>query len=118
MPKKQTRGAEAHPHKHNTKSGAALQTMHELVKTILEEVPAARSSDRVLITEVYAVYCVDALPFREVMLGGYDLPSFETITRCRRKVQEENEQLRAVDAIESERIHRQIDLLEYAEGIA
>ena len=94
-----------------------LMTLHDMVLSVLEEVPATRSSDRVLIATVYErYYGVHDEPFYQVMEEMTDLPSIESITRVRRKIQEQREDLRAVKAVETERINRQLDFIEYAGG--
>lgn len=117
MPEKTKRGANATPYlddNRNVGHAQALMTMHNRVLSILEAKPETRSSDRLLIEAVYDGYGVVNLPFWQVMES--DLPSFETITRCRRKIQQEREDLRAVDVVENERINRQLDFIEYAKG--
>ena len=94
------------------------KTMHNRVMEVLMDTPDTRSSDRLLISEVYRrYYGVRSEPFHVVMSRS-DLPSFETIRRCRQKIQEENEELRAVDPVEEERINRQLDFIAYARGDA
>lgn len=116
MPKKTERGAEATPRVDSTtqERAAQLKTMHKRVERILRESPATRSSDRALITAVYDdYYGVINQPFWKVMANN-ELPSFETITRCRRKIQEQDESLRGTKKVEEARIDKQIDFLEYA----
>ena len=119
MPKKAKRRAEASPYDdsiRNAEASQGIKTMHNRVMEVLVSYPATRSSDKLLIAEVYRrFYDTYREPFYVVM-GNSDLPSFETITRCRRKIQEEHEELRAVDPVEKERINRQIDFIEYAQG--
>lgn len=122
MPKKEGRSAEAHPHLDcNSNSGKKqLLTVHNMVLGVLTNEPRTRSDDRALAMEVYRrYYKVDIYkePFAVVMCND-KLPSIETIGRCRRKVQEEREDLRAVKAVEDKRISRQEDFIEYAGGIA
>ena len=118
MPKKTERGAEATSHVNNTKTCGTAQditTVHDMVDTLLKEHPATRSSDRALITAVYdEYYGILNEPFWQVMARN-DLPSFETITRCRRKIQQDDESLRGTQAVERQRIYRQVDFLEYAD---
>lgn len=118
MPKKGTRSAEATPHKDSTTARSEVQTMHNIVLDILERKPETRSSDRLLIEAVYdEKYGVVNLPFWQVMERG-DLPSFETITRCRRKVQQDNEALRGTKEVEEHRLYKQVEFIDYAGGIA
>lgn len=120
MPIKAKRRAEASPYDdsiRNADASQGIKTMHHKVMQVLLDNPQARSSDKVLISEVYSrFYDVCNEPFWMVMEEMTGLPSFETITRCRRKIQEEHKDLRAVDPVETERINRQMDFIEYATG--
>lgn len=94
----------------------SLRTLTQKVWWCLENYPETRSSDRSLILHVYQVfYGVFTTPFYKVMDDG-DLPSFESIRRCRQKIQEENEDLRAVKPVEDIRIAKQEEYIEYAKG--
>lgn len=97
---------------------ADIGTIHNMVLTVLSEVPETRSNDRLLISEVYNRYFdIVNQAFWQVMEEyGKDLPSFETITRCRRKIQETRPELRATPVVEKGRDDRQIDFKEYANG--
>ena len=120
MPKKQVRGAEATPQfdSNRTSSGAQVGTIHKMVLETLEINPATRNSDRLLISEIYGEYYgAYNEAFWKVMeddTGKY--PSFETITRCRRKIQETRPDLRAVKEVAKERENRQMEFREYANG--
>ena len=123
MPKTTERSAvPATPQADYNKGGARAQllTVHNMVLQTLKQRPATRSSDRLLISEIYTNYFgVGNECFWQVMECMDNLPSFETIARCRRKIQEQDVSLRGVDAVEKERINRQIDFIEYSkEGIA
>lgn len=121
MPIKGKRRAEASPYDdsiRNADVGQGIKTMHNIVMEVLTTCPPTRSSNRILIAEVYRrYYGIYGDPFYVVMTMSW-LPSFETITRCRRKIQEEHEELRAVAPVEKERINRQIDFIDYARGDA
>ena len=121
MPKTGKRSAVATPHTNDNRNadvGQGIKTMHNIVMEVLTTCPPTRSSDRILIAEVYRrYYGIYGDPFYVVMTMSW-LPSFETITRCRRKIQEEHEELRADDPVETERINRQMDFIEYARGDA
>lgn len=94
----------------------SLRTLTQKVWWCLENYPETRSSDRSLILHVYQVfYGVFTTPFYKVMDDG-DLPSFESIRRCRQKIQEEREDLRAVKPVEDIRIAKQEEYIEYAKG--
>lgn len=122
MSKKQVRGAEATSQRHSTKrmngAQADIGTIHNMVLTVLSEVPETRSNDRLLISEVYNRYFdIVNQAFWQVMEEyGKALPSFETITRCRRKIQETHPELRTTPVVEKGRDDRQIDFKEYANG--
>ena len=91
-----------------------LRNVTQKVWWCLENYPETRSSDRKLIELLYdEFYGVWAAPFYEVLRNN-ELPSFETIRRARQKVQQENEDLRAVDPVEEVRIAKQEEFLEYA----
>ena len=80
----------------------------------LERFPETRADDRELVKVLYdEFYSVWSEPFYMVM-NRKDLPTFESIGRCRRKIQEENEDLRAEKPVEDRRLEAQIDFIEYA----
>lgn len=87
--------------------------MQGKVEAMLTRYPICRDNDRLLIGAVYATYYnVDMNePFKEVLKND-KLPSFETIGRCRRKAQEQHEELRGKR--DKERIERQKEFIEYA----
>ena len=73
-----------------------LRNITQMVWFILDRYPETRGNDRELIKVLYdEFYSVWSEPFYMVM-NRHDLPSFESIRRCRQKIQEENEDLRAV----------------------
>lgn len=93
-----------------------LYTINQMVWFCLEQYPETRSSDRSLILNIYSeFYGVDCQPFFKVMERS-DLPSFESIRRCRQKIQAENEDLRAVKAVEDVRIAKQEEYIAFARG--
>ena len=93
-----------------------LRQITQMVEFCLDRYPETRSSDRELIKVLYEeFYSIWAEPFYMV-LNRNDLPSFESIRRCRQKIQEEHEEYRAVKPIEDKRIEAQIDFIEYARG--
>lgn len=71
--------------------------IEELVKKILTKNPKTRNDDFELIVEYYYQLCPDILnmKFSYVFLGHKELglPSFESITRARRKVQAQHKEL-------------------------
>lgn len=94
-----------------------LMTTNNMVVDVLTELPETRSSDRALILEIYRKYYgVCHQPWNEVLMRT-DLPAFETIRRCRQKVQEEHEELRAAKKVEQQRFDYQKDFIDYAIGM-
>ena len=65
-----------------------LLTMHDKVEYVLTEYPITRDDDRLTICAVYTVFYDADLnrPFKDIMRDK-NLPNFETIRRCRQKVQ-------------------------------
>lgn len=93
-----------------------LNNLTRKVWYCLERFPETRADDRELVKVLYdEFYSVWSEPFYMVM-NRKDLPTFESIGRCRRKIQEENEDLRADKATEEMRMESQIDFIEYARG--
>lgn len=80
---------------------------HSLVKRILEENRNARNSDLVLYMEICRKVNNSALylPLYEVLTNfkEYGLPSFETVSRTRRKVQEKHKNLRGCVEVNAHR---------------
>ena len=83
------------------------------VKAILEQHPSARNSDFELIAFFAYQHSLSGVPFSEAVMRWQlkQLPPFETITRARRKLQEQYPQLRATETVrkrraESEERHR------------
>ena len=88
-----------------------LKNTTELVKQVLETVPAARNSDNLLFIEVVKNINVNLIfkPLAEVLtnLQEYSLPSIETVGRGRRKIQAEYPELRAKKAVQDCRDERE-----------
>ena len=70
------------------------------VETFMIKYKVLRDSDEKLMANIWSKYIViDSVKFLNAtdiltMLGRGDLPSYESISRCRRKLQEENPNLR------------------------
>lgn len=93
-----------------------LRNITQMVWFVLDRYPETRGDDRELIKVLYdEFYSVWSEPFYMVM-NRHDLPSFESIRRCRQKIQEENEDLRAVKEVEDKRIAAQREYIAYARG--
>ncbi len=77
------------------------------VEMLLRGKPSLRNSDFLLINDYIDIYCVTSkdTSFNDVLVNHklYKVPSFEAITRARRKVQEKYPELKAVEEVEEER---------------
>ena len=95
-----------------------LKTTTLLVKQVLETVPAARNSDNLLFIEVVKIININLIfkPLAEVLtnLKEYDLPSIETVGRCRRKLQAQFPELRAAATVQGIRDGREEEFREWA----
>lgn len=74
---------------------AKLYEVQELVYRALVDNPTTRSDDFILILEVLSNYCDKGITLEGVIRNHKELgiPSFETITRARRKIQETHKEL-------------------------
>ena len=83
------------------------------VRVILENDPKTRDDDNLLFLEYCAMAGVDIhKSFRELMLDN--IPSRESVTRCRRKIQEKDESLRGTRKIQRVRRELEEEYREYA----
>ena len=99
-----------------------LYKVEEIVKHILTEQPETRADNFLLISEVYSY--IDSrvddplfpLSFTQLMKNHahYNLPSFESITRARRKLQAENEDLQPDVEVRRMRVNLKKPYMEYA----
>lgn len=84
-----------------------LKKVKDMVVFELENRPETRDSDRVLISKVYEdFFGIKNEPFFEVLMRD-DVPNFESIRRCRAKVQEVRPDLRASETVQDFRIDRE-----------
>lgn len=84
-----------------------LKKVKDMVLFELENRPETRDSDRVLISKVYEdFFGIKNEPFFEVLMRD-DVPNFESIRRCRAKVQEVRSDLRASEAVQDFRFDRE-----------
>lgn len=96
-----------------------LRTMTELVKTILEQQPETRSSDNLLYIEVLR-RCTNQQVLNMPVWMFYknqrewQIPSIETVGRCRRKAQQENPHLKATAEVESWRYDKETEFMRFA----
>ena len=97
-----------------------LKTTTDLVKHILETVPATRNSDTLLYYRVCDV--IDSkslgLSFGYVLLSMNELklPGFETVRRSRQKIQQTHPELAGDSTVEAYRVMNEEVFREYARG--
>ena len=85
------------------------------VRRILEQHPEARDSDRILTLLYHETYNgVSRYDTYEAVMFDDGLPSEESLGRCRRRIQAEDESLRGSKAKEKIRIEDQRAYIEYA----
>ena len=94
----------------------SLYKIQEMVFAELCLRPETRSSDRVLIENLYRDYFGITNESFTAVMHRADLPKFESIRRCRQKLQEDNEGLRAVPDVELKRIDEQQEYIAFARG--
>ena len=92
-----------------------LITIHKMVENVLRQYPGTRDNDRELIQTLYGLYYeIDYYKPWGAVIKDKRLPSFESIRRCRQKLQEQDESLRGSKASEEARLDKQEEYLEYA----
>lgn len=95
-----------------------IKTTDALVKSILAEYPKARNSDNYLYIRVVKALNPQACdrPFEMVLSNLMDLglPCFETVSRCRRKLQAEHPELWSDAQIKKYRENAEKDFEDYA----
>ena len=90
------------------------------VRSLMVKYDKTRNSDRLLLYVFYKDYYsimankdIDRMSVKEFLLDA-DAPSFESIRRCRQKVQEQNENLRADSDVRDIRALKQKEICEWA----
>lgn len=96
-----------------------LRNLTEMIKEILEQQPETRSSDNKLYIEVLKKCTTQNVLNLPVYLfyqnlTEWQLPSIETVGRCRRKAQQENPNLKASDEVKNFRYDRETEFIEFA----
>lgn len=99
---------------------AKLKQLEPVVESILREFPKTRDDD----FKLYAVVAISLnedvgyTNFTTVMKKHkeFGIPPFESVTRCRRKLQAEYPELASSDAIEEFRAEEEKDYRAYAKG--
>lgn len=86
------------------------------VEELLTKKPQTRNNDDLLIYEYLKSMFGEHMPsVRDVLLHKKELgiPSFESITRSRRKLQEDNIELRATEEVQDIRYEKQAEVIHY-----
>ena len=97
-----------------------LETIENEVKKILEKEPVARKDDMYL----YFIYCtkygvLNSKAFVQLFYSKnfrkeYNIPVFESVSRARRKLQQEYEYLRPEQKVQDARTNKEADYIRYA----
>lgn len=91
----------------NYKTKDGMIVLNSLIKFLLSTEPELRDSDNKLVKRVYEIYRVDIhnIPFSEVVdrITRNEIPSFESIGRSRRKIQEQNDDLKSSLVIQKQK---------------
>lgn len=96
-----------------------INKVEKMVKGILEEIPATRDSDDILyyyiIIEHNKALAMNGTPY-DIFVNGreFGLPSYETVGRTRRKLQEKYEDLRGSKWATRIRRKREEEFIAYA----
>ena len=97
----------------------SMKTLQSKVEFCLRTYPICRDDDRVLIGTVYSVfYDIEprTITLKEILLRS-DLPSFESIRRCRQKAQEQHPELRGTREARQRRRDNERRVRAYAKGV-
>lgn len=99
-----------------------LRKLTGLVRIILEQMPETRSSDNLLYVEVLRRY-TEKTGKQTLMLPvwmffthmkEWKIPSIETVSRCRRRAQQENPHLKATAEVQGFRYDKETEFIEFA----
>ncbi|WP_304068624.1 hypothetical protein [Megamonas hypermegale] len=98
---------------------ARLRRTERTVKNKLETKPATREDDFLLILYTYDQLTekdIITMPFGQALIEHRELglPSFETVTRCRRKLQDKYQWLRPSEEEQAIRHAEEQEFLDYA----
>lgn len=90
-------------------------SLEDKITGLLMEHPEARNSDRALYKLFIRRYypALINVPF-SVFMDHADVPSFESISRSRRKAQERNDELKAVAEVQKHRYNKETEYIDYA----
>lgn len=89
-----------------------LIKVQEQVQILLETYPKLRDNDVRLVASYYYnnisnINQISAIDFLQIMVNG-NLPSPDTITRARRKLQEKYPELRGVNYVDRQKLEKQV----------
>ena len=96
-----------------------VNLVRDAVKVVLTQNEEARNSDWVLIKEVLGFYTDTNMSLNEICndaKDNIDIPSIETITRFRRKLQAKYPELRACTKVVKYRKERETEMKELMKG--
>ena len=96
-----------------------LKIIENKVKEIMENIPETREDDFLLVLEVYRGYVDTRYTTIEYLLRNHKelgIPSMESITRCRRKLQEHNACLRSSEETQEKRLNQEYEVVDYVRG--
>lgn len=95
---------------------AKLNKVEGLVKGILVESPEARDDDDILYMKVVEKYGLGEIPVKAFLKcrRTYRIPSYESVGRCRRKLQEKYEEFRGSRASQETRTEEEGKYIVYA----
>ena len=94
---------------------AKIITIHQMVENILKQYPGTRDDDRELIQTLYGKYYgIDFYKPWGSVIRDKNLPSFESIRRCRQRLQEKDESLRGSKESEDARLAKQEEYIAYS----
>lgn len=91
----------------------SMKDLQLKVERILEQCPQARNDDRELIRIFYARMGKQNITIEQWCMNK-TLPSFDSITRARRKVTQYRKDLRGIDKVEQGRYEKQREYIEWA----
>lgn len=85
------------------------------VTEILKTSVRARNSDRVLYSEYLSTYHPSVADLTILdFLNISDIPSYDMVSRCRRKAQQKDETLKANKKVENNRRSKEAEFIDYA----
>ena len=95
-----------------------ISKYENIVLYVLKNYEGARSDDKLLYLWVLREERLNTvLPLENYLLGRcHNYPNYETITRCRRKLQEKYPELRPAKSEQMRREEAEIDFRRYARG--